>query len=654
MSNAVKIELHDDVALVRINNPPVNALSTEVRAGLLDAVVQTDADSTIRGVVLVCEGRTFIAGADIKEFGKPPAPPSLPTVIDAIECAKKPWVACIHGSALGGGLEVTLGCHFRISNNGARFGFPEVNIGLIPGAGGTVRLPRLIPMKDAINLITSGKPINAERALGVGLIDKITNDDLVSTAIQIVAANTLSEPMPIPISERDINGVLPKDALESLRTTVVKRARGQLSPVVAFDTVVNGTQLITEKAFKLEREQFLALKKSEQSTALRYYFFAERKATKLTPSVQVAPEEITCTGIVGGGTMGCGIAVASLLGGFDTVLVETSPESTKKAYDTIASTLDASVKRKLITDKQQADFIENKLSCSTDMGRLCNADIVIEAVFEDMAVKKSVFKELEKVVRHDTLLASNSSYLDLNELANACQNPSRVFGLHFFSPAHIMKLVEIVRTELMSERNLISAHAFAKKLNKLPIVAGVCDGFIGNRIMAKYRQAAEYMLEDGALPFEVDAAMKSYGFPMGLFEVQDLAGLDIAYAMRKRRATSRSSDERYVDIPDKLVEMGRLGRKTSGGYYQYDSTATPNRDDSVEALIVAESKRKNIQRRQWSCDEIINTLVTAMQTEAKLILQEGIADSPEAIDVVMVNGYGFPRWRGGPMHLLTT
>jgi 3-hydroxyacyl-CoA dehydrogenase len=648
MNSPVQIKYNGAVAVIQIDNPPVNALSQSVRAGIVAAVEQTDTNTDIRAIILICSGSTFMAGADIKEFGKPPAPPLLPDVITALEATQKPWIAAIHGTALGGGLEVALGCHYRIAANSTKLGLPEVNLGLIPGAGGTVRLPRLVPMADAFSMITSGKPISAAKAHSIGLVDMISDGDLLQDAVSF-AETIIDQPKPDALSARQVKNPFSDEETQAQLKAVSSKARGQLSPKIAAETLIANQSLDAKAGLALERDIFLKLKADPQSEALRYIFFAERSVSKIASIKNTAANPVDTIGIIGGGTMGAGIAASCLLAGLNVTMIERDTASLAAGAERVETILQSSMKRGLIS-QAQCDIFNSNLSGSTQFEELSDVDFVIEAVFEDMAVKKDVFAKLDATVKPDAILASNTSYLDMNELAAATTHPERVIGLHFFSPAHIMKLVEVIRTDHLNDTTLATSMAFAKKLRKLAVPAGVCDGFIGNRIMSAYRRAAEYMLEDRALPHEIDAAMKSYGFAMGLFEMQDLAGLDIGYAVRRRKDATRDPSERYVDIADKIYDMGRLGRKTGAGFYRYEDGKTPRHDPEIDALIIGESERKKIERTPITHDEIMDGIIGAMAHEGREILSENIAASPEAIDVVMVNGYGFPRWRGGPMY----
>ncbi len=647
----ITITHHNDIAIVSIDNPPVNALSQAVRQGLQDAVQSTDADKSVNAVVLTCIGRTFIAGADVREFGKPAQAPHLPDVVTSLENAAKPWIAALHGTALGGGLEVALGCRYRIADKATKMGFPEVNLGLIPGAGGTVRLPRLIEAGAALDMVASGKQISAQKALKLGLIDHIAESDLIRSAITF-AQSIKTNPKHPPII--NIPALPPKDiaAWDIQKKTIHKKARQQLAPIAAIKAIENALTLSPQEALDEERILFTNLKSSPQSAALRYIFFAERTGAKMARLKNVKPRNLKHIGIIGGGTMGAGIAVACLLSGFNVTLLERDTDSLNAGLTRITDILEKSHARGLI-DAQSLTDKRSALIGAIDYAFLSDADMVIEAVFEEMTVKHEVFSRLDAVTRSDTILATNTSYLDVGEIAQVIADPSRVIGLHFFSPAHIMKLLEIVHPPMVADDVLATGFALAKQLGKIAIPAGVCDGFIGNRMMSAYRRACEYMLEDGALPHEIDVAMIDFGFAMGIFAVQDMSGLDISWAMRKRQAATRPKAMRYVDIPDRLCEMGRLGRKTGKGWYDYSHDPKGSDDPIVEDLIINEAHRKGITRSPLTPEMIIDMILTAMQQEGAKILDEGIAQNAQAIDVVMINGYGFPRWRGGPMFMAT-
>ncbi|MEQ8285893.1 3-hydroxyacyl-CoA dehydrogenase NAD-binding domain-containing protein [Thalassospira sp.] len=645
----VTLTLADDVAVITINNPPINATSHSVRAGLVDALDKIDADIAIKAAILICDGKTFIAGADVSEFGQPPKNPILPDVIKRLEASTKPVIAAIHGHALGGGLEVALGCHYRIAETSAKLGLPEVSLGLIPGAGGTVRLPRLISTENAISLITGGKPVSASTANDMGLIDAIAHGELIDAAKDF-AKTIIDHPCPTPLVNRAPVDTLSDDQWQETFAAVTKKARGQIAPQIATTAIRTGIEQGAVAGLLHEREKFVELRDSDQSKALRHIFFAERSVGKLPDLDGVKPNTLSEIGVIGGGIMGAGIATASLLAGFKVKIIERNEDACANGHATVEKHLTGSLKRGLIT-QERFDGVMASLSTSMDYADLGNTDLVVEAVFEDMSVKHDVFGKLSLYCKPTAVLASNTSYLDINEIAAKCVNPARVIGLHFFSPAHIMKLLEIVRTEKADAQSLATAFAFARKLGKIAVPCGVCDGFIGNRIMSAYRKHCEYMLEDGALPHQIDDAMVAFGFPMGLFAMQDMAGLEISWATRKRLAPFRDPSERYVALGDYLCEMERFGKKNGLGWYRYDENGKAQPDEDVDALVIAESAKKGITRRNFTHDEIIATILSAMQNEGDKILAEGIANSPDAIDVVMINGYGFPRHKGGPMFL---
>ncbi|EAR52101.1 3-hydroxyacyl-CoA dehydrogenase [Oceanicola granulosus HTCC2516] len=636
----VSVRREGAVAVVTIDNPPVNATSQAVRAGLLDAVAACDGMDVTK-VVLACAGRTFVAGADVREFDKPPAPPHLPDVLAAIEGAAVPWVAAIHGTALGGGLELAMACHARVAAADAKLGLPEVTLGLIPGAGGTVRLPRLVPAETALGMVAGGRPVPARQAQAAGLVDALAEGDLLEAAKAHAAERT-------PTLARPVRRLGDRAAYDEAAEAQRRKARGQLSVGAAVDAVDRALTLPPDEALAAERAAFLELKASEQSAALRHLFFAER-ATLSDPRCKGAPRPVEQVGVVGGGTMGAGIAAACLLAGLAVTLAERDTEAAAAARGRVEEILAASVARGKIDDARRATLLAG-FAATADTADLAGADLVIEAVFEDMDVKAAVFAELERHTRPDAILATNTSYLDVAALARSLRDPSRVIGLHFFSPAHVMKLLEIVLPDGVADDVVATAARLARRLGKIAVLAGVCDGFIGNRIMSAYRREADYLVEDGASPWEVDAAMRDFGFPMGVFEMQDLAGLDIAWAMRKRRAATRPASERYVAIADRLCEAGRLGRKTGAGWYDYAAGARAP-SPATERIVAEERAAKEIVARPVSREDIMARLLGAMQAEGAAVLAEGIAARSGDIDVVMANGYGFPRWRGGPMFM---
>ena len=643
----VHTELEGPIARVVIDNPPVNAVSQAVRAGLIAALEEAESHPEIRAVVLCGAGRGFVAGADIKEFDAPPVAPILPDVLMAIEDAAKPWIAAMHGVALGGGLELAMACHGRVASRDARLGLPEVTLGIIPGAGGTVRLTRLISAERALQMIAGGKPISARAALAAGLIDRVAEDALIEEAIDL--ALSLSREPVAPTLARPCRPAASAEAFRAAKDRIAARSRGQVAPLAAVAVVERALREPAMTALAAERQTFLELKAGPQSAALRYLFAAERRAAKL-PEVDTSLSlPLDGVGIVGGGTMGAGIAAACLLRGVPVSLVERDGDAARSARERTEGALKGALKRGLIGAAEHVAALE-MLKVSIEIGTLSRANLIIEAIHEDLDAKREVFARLDVVAHPGAVLATNTSYLDVTEIAKTVRDPSRVIGLHFFAPANVMRLVEIGISEAASPAAIASGLALAKRLGKVAVPAKVCEGFIANRIMSSYRREADNLIEDGALPWEVDAAMRGFGYPMGVFEMQDLSGLDIAWAMRRTREARRPAAERYVAIADRLCEAGRLGRKAGRGWYDYASgNAMP--DPEVEAVITAESRRKGIVRRTLSEEEIMDRILRAMQSEALAVLSEGIARRASDVDVAMVLGYGFPRWRGGPMYM---
>ena len=634
----------DKLFFVELVNPPVNAINLAVREGLRDAMLAVQATTGLERVVLMGSEKIFAAGGDAREFDAPPVAPHLPDILAMIEASAIPWIAVINGAALGGGLELALACRYRIASPKAQLGLPEVLLGIVPGAGGTQRLPRLIGFAAALEMITSGKSITAKAGLEAGLIDLI--DAAPMQAALIITPADLAAATPV--------GNLPSPkmddaALAKTNAGLARRAKGQIAPVKATELVGLTSRTSFADGMAAERDCFLALRQSEQAAALRHLFFAERGAKAPADLANHMPKIIDHAVVVGGGTMGAGIAHALIRAGITTVTIETNEAAAKQAAARAETLIEAGVKRSLISPQKAAE-IRSRHSVSTDYASAANAQIAIEAVFEDIAVKTTVFQKLQAVMPANAILASNTSYLDINSIAAALDDPSRLVGLHFFVPAHIMKLLEIVKGDASSPSALASGFRLAKQLGKIPVVAGVCDGFIGNRILARYREAADLLLLHGATPAQIDKAMTDFGYAMGPYEAQDMSGLDIAFANRRRQDADRDPNRIYVRIADKMVEAGRLGRKTGLGWYSYANDGKAGADPLVDALIIAESDHAGINRRHFSDDDITKRLLLAMINEGALILQEAIAQNAGDIDLVSVLGYGFPRWRGGLMH----
>jgi len=636
MTFPVTVQKADGIAWVTIDNPPVNATTTEVRAGLLRAV---DAVQDCDSAVLACAGKTFVAGGDMSEFDSPPQEPHLPDVVNAIEASGTPFVAALHGNVLGGGFEIAMACAYRVAAPGTRFGLPEVNLGLIPGAGGTQRAPRLLGWQMAVEMAALGQMKSAEELLAAGGIDLITEN--VATALPRLLGQGH-----VPVSTVTVEAPRSFEPLESL---ALKAAKGRQSPLHNIEALKWATEPFDVGQPK-ERALHLKLRQSEESRALRHVFFAERRVAKPGLLSGVSAKPVREIVIVGGGLMGSGIATACLMAGYCVTLIERDSAAADAARTTITSQLQGAVKRGKLT----AEFSETILGALTTTDtytKASGADLAIEAVFEDLDAKRDVFQSLAEVARGDTLLATNTSYLNPEDIFADLSNPERCLGMHFFSPAHIMKLVEVIQTRHSSAETLATGFDVARRLRKTPVISGICDGFIGNRVLASYRRAAEYLLADGALPQDVDAAMRAFGMSMGPFEAQDMAGLQIAEANRRRQDAARPPNQRYVPIADQLCAAGRYGVRTGAGWYCYgEGGRTPQPDNIVATMIADYAAKAGITRRQITAEQIQAQLLATMANEGARIVEEGIAAEDAVVDVVKIAGYGFPRWRGGPMH----
>ena len=643
-NTVVHLEVRDGFGIITISNPPVNASSAAVRTGLLKSLREAEGQ-TLSGIVIIGAGRSFIAGSDIGEFGATLPPPELPQVIAAIENSPLPVCAAIHGACLGGGLELALGCDFRIAAPDAVLGLPEVTLGMVPGAGGTQLLPRLTGLATALSLICSGRRVKADEALRLGMVDALADSTEAEVLIAAATAAIMAAPRKNRLRERPVP---PDDAaaVAAAEATALRNGKGRPNVAEAIRLVKLSAIQPVDEAQRAERAAFQTLRLEEEAFALRHLFFAERAATRID-GLTAEPAQIARVGIVGGGTMGQGICRAVLAAGLPVTLIEQTAEARDAASVAIVTALDAAVaKGRLAPDV--AARRKALLTASDSLADLSDCDLLIEAVFEDMAVKKDLFRKLDTVLKPAAILATNTSYLDIDEMASVTSRAAQVVGLHFFSPADIMKLLEIVRTADSSDTTLATALAFAKRLGKQAVVARVAEGFIGNRIYAAYRRHAEYLLEEGASPEDVDKAAVAFGFAMGPFAVGDMSGLDIAWNMRKRQAATRDPAARYVDIPDRLCEAGRFGLKTGGGYYDYDGGAQMPSEATAEIIAAARSAG-GIPPRSFTGQEIEDRLLGAILNEAAQVLAEGVALRPGDIDVVLVHGYGFPRWRGGPL-----
>ncbi|MBB5693250.1 3-hydroxyacyl-CoA dehydrogenase NAD-binding domain-containing protein [Muricoccus pecuniae] len=630
--------VEEGVAVIRIANPPVNALSAAVRGGLKRAAEAAEADPSVRAVVVTAEGRTFIAGADITEFGKPPVPPTLPEAIASLESLAKPVVAAINGAALGGGLEVALGCHARVAAPGAKLGLPEVKLGLLPGAGGTQRLPRLVGAAPALKLMADGNPVSAEAAKAIGLVEEVAED--VVGAARALALRLAETGRPTPA--RDRGAPEDREAFEEAAAGLLKNADNP-SVAACVEAVRAAFDLPFEEGMAAERAHFLRLRDDPRSKALRHVFLAERAAARIPGLPRgTQPRRVERAAVIGGGTMGGGIAMCFANAGIPVTLIETSEENLQRGLERVAGNYATSVKRGSLTEEARAKrmgLIEGKVGLDAAAG----ADVVVEAVFEEMGLKKEIFGKLETVAKPGAILATNTSYLDVDEIAASTSRPADVLGMHFFSPANVMKLLEVVRGKRTAPDALATAMELGRKLAKVPVVSGVCYGFIGNRMLARRTAQAERLLIEGALPEEVDAALNAFGFRMGPFAMGDLAGLDIGW--RIRQATGKKAP-----VADALVEAGRLGQKTKRGYYDYSAdgrTGVP--DPEVVAIIERVSAEQGVTRRPIGREEITERLLFPMINEGARILEEGIAARAGDIDTVWLNGYGWPAVTGGPM-----
>ncbi|ABV95556.1 enoyl-CoA hydratase (PaaF) and 3-hydroxyacyl-CoA dehydrogenase (PaaH) fusion protein (plasmid) [Dinoroseobacter shibae DFL 12 = DSM 16493] len=633
-----RVDTDTGLAWVTVDNPPVNATSTAVRQGLLDAVTRVQG---ARLAILRCAGRTFIAGGDMREFDAPPQPPDLPDVVDAIEASATPFVAVMQGTVLGGGLEIAMGCAYRIAAPGTRFGLPEVTVGLIPGAGGTQRAPRLFGWDAAIDMACAGKLLSAQEAHARGALDAIADDP------EAAARALVPEPR-IPVSERPAPPPPDSARIAAHRRTLAARARGQTAPLQALDALLWATGPFREGQRK-ERALHLSLRASDQSRALRHAFFAERTVARPAVIRDRTPREIARIAVMGGGLMGAGIAAACLGAGYRVDLLERDAATAEAARDRVRGLIAGALRRGKI-DQARHDAHCAALRTGVGIGHAAEADLAIEAVFEETATKRAAFAALAQVMAPDAILATNTSYLDPREIFAGIPAPDRCLGLHFFAPAHVMKLLEVVRLPETSAETLATAFALAGRLRKVAVLSGICDGFIGNRMLAAYRRAAEYMLADGALPEQIDGAMRAYGMAMGPFEAQDLSGLHIAEANRRRQDATRPARERYVTLSDQLCALGRTGQRAGKGWYAYaEGDRRPRVDPAVTALITDYSAAHGLPRRTHDAGEIQARLLAVLANEGARLVEEGIADSDAAVDMVKLHGYGFPRWRGGPL-----
>ena len=646
INDAVSYEVRNGIAVITVDNPPVNALGYAVRSGIFEGIARARGDASAAAVVIACAGRTFCAGADIREFGQTPRQPYLTEVCNAIEASEKPVVAALFGTVLGGGLEIALGCHHRVAAPGTKLGLPEVKLGLLPGAGGTQRLPRLLGPEMALEVIVSGNPIDARAALEGGLVDVIAKDDVTITAI--AEAQRLAAAGAPPRKTRDLTEKL--DAVransagfDKAADARLKRAKGEDAPKACIGAVKASLSLPLDEGLQLERREFIRLVGGDQSRARRHLFFAEREAAKISgiPDSTKA-RDVKSAAVIGAGTMGGGIAMCFANAGIPVALIETTDEALQRGLGAIRKNYEISAARGGLSPEALAVRLA-LITGSTDLSASASADIIIEAVFEDMGIKKKLFADLDAIAKPGAVLATNTSYLDVNEIARATMRPGDVVGMHFFSPANVMRLLEVVRGAATEPDALRTAMTLGRRIGKVAAVVGVCDGFVGNRMLTQRTAQVERLLLSGALPQQLDKALTDFGFAMGPCAVSDLAGLDIGWRRRQSLGLRAA-------IADSLVEAGRLGQKSGKGYYRYDQGGrTPVPDPEAEAIIAAASNSAGVTRRSYSDEAVVEWLIYPMINEAARILEEGIASRASDIDIIWNYGYGWPGWRGGPM-----
>ena len=644
INDVTTIEKDENISIITLNSPPVNALSAPVREGLHKGISEARNDKETEAIVIICEGRTFIAGADISEFGKEPKGPSLFEVQEFIEDSDKPVIAAIHGTALGGGLEVALTCHYRIAVPSAKCGLPEVNLGLLPGAGGTQRLPRVVGVEKALQMVTSGQHVPAKQCLEMGLVDEISNEDNLRQDSISFAKKIVSENRPlVKISEMNDKVEAARgneNIFKDFRASIARKARGFLAPEYNIQCIEAAVNKSFTEGIKVERKLFMELVTGTQSAAQRYAFFAQRQVAKIPdiePDTEIKP--FTSIGVIGAGTMGGGISMNFANVGIPVTIIEQNQERLDKGLSIIRKNYENTANKGRITFEN----VEERtalINGSTDINDLSNCDLIIEAVFENMDLKKDIFKTLDSIAKKGAILATNTSALDVNEIAAVTSRPEDVIGLHFFSPANVMRLLEIVRGEKTSKSVVATSMKMAKNIGKVAAVVGVCPGFVGNRILAQRQREANKLILEGAMPWEVDDALFNFGFPMGPFAMSDLAGLDIGW----------DEDLSTGDtLRDKLCEAGRLGQKTGKGFYIYDENRNKSPDEEVEKLIIEFSEKHQIKRREISKEEILERCLYPMINEGFKILEEGMAIRASDIDIVWINGYGWPIYEGGPM-----
>jgi 3-hydroxyacyl-CoA dehydrogenase len=650
MADLVEYETHGAIALIALNNPPVNAMGVAVRLGLLDALSKAESDEKIKAIVLTGRGRCFSGGADIREFGQLRKEPFLTDVINKFEACGKPVVAAMHGAGFGGGCELPLGCHYRVGNGSMKVALTEIKLGLLPGAGGTQRLPRLVGIEQALEIVLSGEPVSATKAREIGFLDEIIEGDLVQGALDYANRLIAEEKVPRPIRSMKIDDTGAEKLFADTRKKVSRRSRGLLAPERCIEAVESALTVSLDEGLALERKNFDELVQSDQSKAQRHLFFAERQAHKiLDVPADTAIRDIKTAAVIGCGTMGRGIAMSLANGGVPVTVLEMNKDALDKGLSMARDTYAGSVSRGSLSQSEMDERLK-LISGTTDYADIADVDIVIEAVFEEMDLKKQIFGKLDEICKQGAILATNTSSLDVDEIASFTKRPGDVIGTHFFSPANVMKLMENVRGVKTAPDVIATVMKLSRDINKVGVMVGVCDGFVGNRMLYAYRSQAEFLLEEGALPHQVDKVIYDFGFPMGPFAMGDLAGLDVGYLVRQHRRKTKPSNDRYSFIGDKIVEMGRHGQKNRKGWYLYEEgSRKPEPDPEIEKLILGTSEELGITRREVTDQETLERCMYPLINEGAKILGEGIAIRPSDIDLVWVYGYGFPIGKGGPM-----
>jgi len=658
--SAVERETRGDIAILTLNNPPVNGLGSDVRIGLKQEIEAAVSDNAVKGIVIAGAGRMFCAGADIKEFDAvaPEGTPDLPSLLDWMEAGSKPIVAAIHGVALGGGCEVALACHYRVATADTKVGLPEVTLGILPGAGGTQRMPRLVGLAKAMELMTSGKQVPAAKAAAMGIIDEVVEGDVLQAAIaaaEKLAASGQGVRRTAEIDTHKAEAEANPSVFDDFAKSIARKARGMNAPFAIIDCVRASVEMPFAEGREFERQEFGKLVSADEGKSMRHAFFAERECRKIPDVPKDTPvRPINSVAMLGAGTMGGGIAMNFANAGIPVTMVETTQEALDRGLGILKKNYANTVAKGRLS-QEAMDQRMAVISGQVGMDGIGDADIVIEAVFENMALKKEIFAELDRVCKPEAILATNTSTLDIDEIASATSRPESVVGTHFFSPANVMKLMENVRGEKTAKDVIATVMGLSGRIGKIGVLSGVCYGFIGNRMLHQYIREANFLLEEGALPQQIDKVIYDFGLPMGPFAMGDLAGLDVSWRIRQETAHLRSNDQRYTAVADKVCEMGRFGQKTGGGWYDYkEGSRTPVPNADIEALIIAESKERDIERREISDAEILERCMYPLINEGAKILEEGIALRSSDIDVVWMAGYGFPRYRGGPMFYADT